>query len=123
MTQGNCPSCGAPVQFTAGSALVVVCEHCQTVVAKKGRHLEAHGKIGAIVDTDTPLQLGAEGRYARVGYRVVGHLQKDHGKGPWDEWYVEFDDGRTGWLSEAEGFFYLLFAAGHEPGLSLEDFK
>ncbi len=123
MTQGNCPSCGAPVEFTAGSALVVVCEHCQTVVAKKGRHLEAHGKIGAIVDTDTPLQLGAEGRYAKVGYRVVGHLQKDHGKGPWDEWYVEFDDGRTGWLSEAEGFFYLLFAAGQEPGLALDDFK
>jgi hypothetical protein len=106
VTQGNCPSCGAPVEFTAGTALVVVCGHCQTVVAKKGLDLEAHGKIGAIVDTDSPLQLNAEGRIGRVGYRVVGHLQKDHGAGPWDEWYVELDDGRTGWLSEAEGAFY-----------------
>ncbi|HYO51450.1 DUF4178 domain-containing protein [Archangium sp.] len=123
MTQGNCPSCGAPVEFTAGSALVVVCGHCQTVVAKQGRHLEAHGKIGAIVDTDSPLQLNAEGRIGRDGYRLVGHLQKDHGAGPWDEWYVEFDDGRTGWLSESEGAFHLLLAEGTEPGLSLEGFE
>ncbi|WNG34032.1 DUF4178 domain-containing protein [Archangium violaceum] len=122
MTQGNCPSCGAPIEFTAGTALVVVCSHCQTVVAKKGINLEAHGKIGAIVDTDSPLQLNVEGRIGRSGYRLVGHLQKDHGAGPWDEWYVEFDDGRTGWLSESEGAFHLLIASGTEPGLSYDDF-
>ncbi|WP_224361128.1 DUF4178 domain-containing protein [Hyalangium versicolor] len=121
MTQGQCPSCGAPVEFTAGSALVVVCSYCQTVVAKKGLNLEAHGKIGAIVDTDSPLRLGMEGRHERVGYKLVGHLQKDHGAGPWDEWYVEFDDGRTGWLSESEGAFHLTFEAGLEQGLKLDD--
>jgi uncharacterized Zn-finger protein len=121
VTQGQCPSCGAPVEFTAGSAQVVVCGYCQTVVAKKGANLEAHGKIGAIVDTDTPLQLGLEGRYGKTGYRLVGHLQKDHGAGPWDEWYVEFDDGRTGWLSESEGSFHLMFEAGYEEGLKLDD--
>lgn len=121
MTQGQCPSCGAPVEFSAGSAQVVVCSYCQTVVAKKGANLEALGKIGAIVDTDSPLQLGLEGRYGKVGYRLVGHLQKDHGAGPWDEWYVEFDDGRTGWLSESEGSFHLMFEAGHEQGLKLDD--
>ncbi len=121
MTQGNCPSCGAPVEFTAGTAQVVVCGYCQTVVARKGLNLEAHGKIGAIVDTDSPLQLNVEGRIGRDGYRLVGHLQKDHGAGPWDEWYVEFDDGRTGWLSESEGAFHLMVADGAELGLALDD--
>ncbi|QSQ28347.1 DUF4178 domain-containing protein [Pyxidicoccus parkwayensis] len=108
------------MEFTAGSAQVVVCAHCQTVVARSGATFEAHGKIGRIVPTDSPLQLGAEGRYARTGYRIIGHLQKDHGAGPWDEWYVEFDDGRTGWISESEGAFHLLFEAGVEEGLPLE---
>jgi hypothetical protein len=108
------------VEFTAGSAQVLVCGYCQTVVARKGLNLEAHGRIGAIVDTDSPLRLGLEGRYDRAPYRLVGHLQKDHGAGPWDEWYVEFDNGRTAWLSEAEGFFYLLFDAGVEAGISLD---
>jgi uncharacterized Zn-finger protein len=111
----------APVEFTSGSAQVVVCGYCQTVVAKKGANLEALGKIGAIVDTDSPLRLGLDGRYGKLGYKLVGHLQKDHGAGPWDEWYVEFDDGRTGWLSESEGSFHLMFEAGHEEGLKLDD--
>ncbi|SEL88889.1 protein of unknown function [Stigmatella aurantiaca] len=109
------------MEFTAGSAQVLVCGYCQTVVAKKGFNLEAHGKIGAIVDTDSPLRLGLEGRYDRAPYRLVGHLQKDHGAGPWDEWYVEFDNGRTAWLSEAEGFFYLLFESGVEEGIALDE--
>ncbi len=109
------------MEFTAGSAQVVVCEYCHTVVAKKGPHLEAHGKIGAIVDTDSPLRLGLEGRYAKIPYRLVGHIQKDHGAGPWDEWYVEFDDGRTGWLSESEGAFHLMFDAGVEEGIQLSE--
>lgn len=121
MTQGSCPSCGAPVEFTAGSAQVLVCSYCQTVVAKKGVNLEARGKIAAIVDTDSPLRLGLEGRHDNVGYKLVGHLQKDHGAGPWDEWYVEFADGRTGWLSESEGSFHLMFEAGVEEGLKLDD--
>jgi hypothetical protein len=121
VTQGPCPSCGAPVEFTAGSALVVVCAYCQTVVAKKGVNLEARGRIAAIVDTDSPLRLGLEGRHGTAGYKLVGHLQKDHGAGPWDEWYVEFDDGRTGWLSESEGAFHLMFEAGVEEGLQLDD--
>lgn len=121
MTQGQCPSCGAPVEFTAGTAQVVVCSYCQTVVAKKGVNLEAHGKIAAIVDTDSPLRLGLDGRYGKTGYRLVGHLQKDHGAGPWDEWYVEFDDGRTGWLSESEGAFHLMFEAGTEESIKLDD--
>ncbi|GEN05263.1 protein of unknown function [Myxococcus fulvus] len=121
MSQGRCPSCGADVEFTAGSAQVVVCGHCQTVVARKGDDFESHGKIGRIVPTDSPLQLGAEGRYARSAFRVVGHLQKDHGAGPWDEWYVEFDDGRAAWMSESEGAFHLLLDGGVEEGLQLED--
>lgn len=119
MTEGKCPSCGAPIGFTAGTALVLVCPNCNTVVARKGAALEARGKIGSIVDTDTPLQLHVDGRYDRRGYRVVGHLQKDHGAGPWDEWYVEFDDGARGWISESEGAFHLTFYRGEENRLPL----
>ena len=29
--------------------------------------------------------------------------------GMWDEWYAAFDDGRWGWIAEAQGRFYLTF--------------
>lgn len=121
MSLGRCPSCGADVEFTAGSAQVIVCGHCQTVVARKGDSFESRGKIGRILVTDSPLQLGAEGRYARTAFQVVGHLQKDHGAGPWDEWYVEFSDGRSAWVSESEGAFHMVLDAGVEEGVSLSD--
>jgi hypothetical protein len=121
VTEGACPSCGASVTFSAGSAQVVVCGHCQTVVARVGAELEAHGKVARVVETASPLRLGLEGRVNGTAYQIVGHLQKDHGAGPWDEWYVELSDGRTGWLSESEGAFHLLFDAGVEEGVLLEN--
>ncbi len=112
VTEGKCPACGAPVVFSAGAAAVRVCEHCQTVVARKDATLEAHGKVARIVDTDSPLALNLDGKYRGVGFRLVGHLQRDHGAGPWDEWFVQLDDGRSAWLSESEGALNWMFPAG-----------
>ncbi|MDQ3262879.1 MAG: DUF4178 domain-containing protein [Myxococcota bacterium] len=120
MTEGLCPSCGAPVAFTSGTALVVVCAHCQTVVARRGQALENHGKVGAIVDTDTPFQLGVQGSYRGDGFWIVGHLQKDRGGAPWDEWALEFDSGKVAWLSESEGALHLSHYLDQHPQTRLE---
>lgn len=120
MTEGRCPSCGAPVQFSAGTARIVICASCSTVVARTDGQLEGHGQALPITDTDSPVSVGLAGTYRGSGFRVVGRLQKDHGRGPWDEWYLAFDDGREGWLSESEGEWHLMFGAGrtHEYKLS-----
>ncbi len=41
----NCPACGAPVVFKTGSGVVVVCEYCNSVVARTDRALEDLGKV------------------------------------------------------------------------------
>lgn len=119
MTVGRCPSCGAQVAFSAGSARVLVCSHCHTVVADKNGRLEERGKVAALVDTDSPLHLGLTGAYRGTPFRLVGRLQKDWGQGPWDEWYVELDDGRRAWLSESEGAFHFMFPLGRDEGVRL----
>ena len=35
--QASCPACGATVTFKTGSAVVVVCESCNSVVARTDR--------------------------------------------------------------------------------------
>lgn len=120
MTEGLCPSCGAPVHFTAGSALVLVCEHCNTVVGRSGKALENLGRVAAIVETDTPFQLGVEGRLGDQGFRIVGHLQKDQGAGLWDEWALELDSGDTAWLSESEGALHFLRYIEYREGEELK---
>jgi DNA-directed RNA polymerase subunit RPC12/RpoP len=110
VSAANCPSCGAPVEFAIGSSAVVVCKYCNSVVARTDRGVESHGKVAALVDTGSPLQVGAPGKYKGVGFRITGRTQLRHqAGGVWDEWYAAFDDGRWGWLAEAQGRFYVTF--------------
>lgn len=110
MTTANCPSCGAPVEFAIGSSAVVVCRYCNSVVARTDRGVEAHGKVAALIDTGSPLQVGVPGKYRGQGFRITGRTQLRHqAGGVWDEWYAAFDDGRWGWVAEAQGRFYVTF--------------
>lgn len=110
MTTANCPSCGAPVEFAIGSSSVVVCGTCRSVVARTDRGVEDHGKVAALIETGSPLQLGATGSYRGRSFRVMGRSQLRHqAGGVWDEWYAAFDDERWGWIAEAQGRFYITF--------------
>ena len=60
--EAPCPSCGAPVEFKVSSSLVTVCEFCHSLVARGDRKLEDLGKVAALVETNSPLELGATGR-------------------------------------------------------------
>jgi DNA-directed RNA polymerase subunit RPC12/RpoP len=106
----GCPSCGAHVEFKAGSSVAVVCGHCKFVVVRSDRDLRAVGRVAALADTDSPLYLGLRGTFRGIPYELVGRQQLDHGQGPWDEWYCAFADGRWGWLAEAQGRYYFTFA-------------
>jgi uncharacterized protein DUF4178 len=106
----SCPACGAPIAFKTGSSIVVVCEFCNSVVARGDRKLEDLGKVAALVETGSPLDLGLRGVYQGVTFELTGRAQLGHqAGGMWDEWYAAFQDGRWGWLAEAQGRFYLTF--------------
>jgi len=91
--------------------MVTVCASCGTVVGRTGGRLEDYGKVAELVQTDSPLQVGLEGRVKGVPFEVTGRVQLRHpAGGVWDEWYVAFRGGkRWGWLAEAQGRFYLTF--------------
>lgn len=106
----SCPACGAAIAFKTGSSIVVICEFCNSVVARGDRKLEDLGKVAALVETGSPLDLGLHGVYQGVPFELTGRAQLGHqAGGMWDEWYAAFQDGRWGWLAEAQGRFYLTF--------------
>src|ERR671939_1011235 len=108
--QASCPACGAPVVFKTGSSVVVVCESCNSVVARTDRGVEDAGKVADIVESGSPLEVGLRGVYLGVAFELTGRAQMQHAAGGfWDEWYAAFTDGRWGWLAEAQGRFYLTF--------------
>lgn len=104
----NCPSCGAEVVFRSAASIFAVCEYCQsTLVRSDTDELRNLGKMAALVEDRSPLQLGAEGQWQGVHFAVIGRMQQRYSQGTWNEWYLLFDDMRTAWLSEAAGEYVL----------------
>lgn len=103
----QCPNCGGPIAFGLASSAALVCPHCRYAVVRTDRDLRTLGRVADLVPTSPPLQVGDSGTIGREGFRVAGRMQLDHGRGPWDEWYLAFDDGAWGWLAQAQGHWYL----------------
>jgi hypothetical protein len=105
----KCPNCGAPIEFKLGSSAGMVCPYCRFSVARTGDALQAIGKVADLVPTAPRLTVGDQGMVDGRPFTVGGRLQLDHGSGPWDEWYVELEPGRWGWLAYAQGRSYITF--------------
>jgi Zn finger protein HypA/HybF involved in hydrogenase expression len=116
--EASCPACGAPISFKISSSIVVVCEHCHSVIARTDRALEDLGRVAEIAQTESPLRVGLRGVWRGVPFELTGRAQLQHSAGGmWDEWYAAFDNGHWGWLAEAQGRFYLTFQQGSPDNL------
>jgi hypothetical protein len=108
VAQGSCPACGAPIEFGLGASVAKVCEFCKATVVRSDRGLLDMGKVAAIADTPSLIAVGDRGTLAGRPFEVLGRVQLDHGAGPWDEYYVAFDDGQNwGWLAYAQGRWHV----------------
>ena len=104
-----CPSCGAPVVFKSAASIFAVCEYCQSTLVRHDQALEDIGKMAALAEDRSPLQLGTEGNWQGLHFALIGRIQLRYSEGLWNEWHLLFDDQRTGWLSEANGEYVVSF--------------
>lgn len=110
MQQVACPGCGAPVVFKSAASVMAVCEYCQTTLLKDAGAVRDLGKMSAVLEDYSPLQIGTSGQTAAGAFSLVGRIQYQYSDGYWNEWYALFDDGRAAWLSDASGQYALTFA-------------
>ena len=119
----NCPSCAGPLEFRAGSTVVVVCPFCRSAIARSDRALEDLGKVAEVAESQSPLKLGLKGSYNGNRFELTGRAQLKHELGGfWDEWYATFSNGWVGWLAEAQGRFYMTFYQPLPEGVKLPTF-
>nr|WP_253198114.1 DUF4178 domain-containing protein [Burkholderia cenocepacia] len=103
MFRTSCPQCGAPVEFRSAAAVMAVCAFCRSTLLKRGADVERIGELATVLDDASPIQIGTAGRYDKRAFTVLGRIQMTYDAGAWSEWYVVFDDGAFGWLSDASG--------------------
>jgi hypothetical protein len=107
----TCPSCGAPLAWRS-AAPYTVCSHCQSLLVRRDADVESIGRVAQVPDDFSPFQLGTVGTFERHRFALVGRLRKTWDEGSWNEWCAAFDDGRFGWLAEAQGDLVMTFAQG-----------
>lgn len=108
MDTAACPSCGAEIGFRSAIAVSAVCSYCRTLVVRHGTDIAAIGQCAALPDDVSPFQLGTLGYYAptmsaRQGFTLIGRIRMSWADGGWNEWLMLFDNGKQGWLAEAQG--------------------
>ncbi len=99
----SCPSCGAPVEFKSHAAVMAVCEFCRASVLKEGDAVKDVGKLSAVLEDYSPIQIGTAGTFRGLGFTVIGRIQLRYDQGMWNEWYLINDDGSAAWLGDASG--------------------
>ena len=82
---------------------MAVCAFCRSTLLKRGTDVERIGELATVLDDASPIQIGTAGRYGKRAFTVLGRIQMTYDAGAWSEWYVVFDDGTFGWLSDASG--------------------
>lgn len=103
----QCPECGAPAPFR-GAAISLVCEYCGSTIVRTGVNLQLIGKVSALLDNGSPILLDSRGTFDNAPFEIVGRLQLRHGRGTWNEWFLNFSDGTVGWLADAQGSYSVL---------------
>ncbi len=113
MFSAACPSCAGPVVYAHPAAVSAVCARCRSTVARTDRDLRVIGTAAPLGPEVSVLRVGARGSLAvgsggrRRGFTLQGVLRKGRPGVRWTEWWLVFDDGETGWLSEGNGAWWL----------------
>ncbi len=96
----HCPNCGGEHTIANPGIAMLVCHYCNTALYWDEDAVLNVGVQSILPEDDTRLHIGATGRILGEGFRVIGHVRYDHGRGHWDEWYLELDSSETAWVSE-----------------------
>lgn len=102
MTSANCPNCGAQIRFLWSSAIQTTCEYCKSVLVRHDVNLERVGTVGDLPPDPSPIQIGTEGVWGNRAFTAVGRIIYEYELGSWSEWHLIYQDGASGWLSDAQ---------------------
>jgi hypothetical protein len=113
---GNCPNCGAPVQFRWSSAVQTACPYCKSIIIRTDVELKKVGTVADLPPDPSPIQLLTTGVYRTKNFQVTGRLVYEYENGGWNEWHIVMSDGASAWLSDAQLQYAISWLA---PGQTL----
>ena len=97
--------------------MYAACESCDSLVVRHDVNVDLIGKVAELQPDGSPLQIGTHGIYNGVPFEIAGRIQITYGDGYWNEWYLLYENGQTGWLGESMGEYFVSFQREVQGGL------
>jgi hypothetical protein len=73
------------------------------------------GEVAELPPDASPIQIGTTGRFEDDAFTVTGRIVYEYDAGTWNEWHLAFQDGSSGWLSDAQ-LDFAVFRQVPKPG-------
>lgn len=97
------------MNFRWPGAVQTTCEFCRSILVRTDVDWKKVGVEAELPADSSPLQIGTEGQYQNRSFVVVGRILYEYEQGGWNEWHVVYNDGKSGWLSDAQLEYDLSF--------------
>jgi len=97
------------LNFRWPGAVQTTCEFCRSILVRTDVDWKKVGVEAELPADSSPLQIGTEGQYQNRSFVVVGRILYEYEQGGWNEWHVVYNDGKSGWLSDAQLEYDLSF--------------
>jgi hypothetical protein len=120
---GNCPNCGAEIRFLWSSAIQTTCPYCRSILVRHDVNLDLVGVAADLPPTSSPVQLMSQGIYKGKAFGVIGRILYEYEFGGWNEWHLIFQDGTSGWLSDAQAEYAISFLRPGIPMPRMDDLQ
>lgn len=104
-----CPTCGAELILKNRFSKTVICRFCQSLVLLRQKDPIEVGKLGELTPDMSVLQIGCQGIFNEVPFEIIGRLKLTWRNGFWNEWYLNEENGKPAWITEAMGFYSYIY--------------
>lgn len=101
--QTNCANCGAPMELKSAFTKSIVCPYCDSTNVFEDEEVNVSGKMAKLSKARSIFSIGRTGTMKGRKFEVLGRLRYGYEDGFWDEWFLQFEDGQCGWVTEEEG--------------------
>lgn len=98
-----------------------MCPFCKSILVRTDIDLTKVGKVADLPPDSSPIQIGTEGLLDNKAFTVVGRILYEYELGGWNEWHLVYNDGSSGWLSDAQLEYDVSSLAQPQPGVFPED--
>lgn len=118
-----CNACNGELTPKNRFSILIECPYCHTSYRKTGTVFSNTGKVAVLPPDMSFIQIGTTGQYEGKSFTVIGRIKVGWADGNWNEWWLNFFDGSSGWLADFIGQICISFPEKLEYHADIENLR